>query len=258
MPALPGLFLVDSFRTTVRYTELANTLVKNISDGQFVIGDQLPSEVALADQYKVSRTTVRAALDIIEGIGLVTRRRRAGTVVRSTTPSETYSKSLNTIEDLVNYASHTDREVLDIDDVVADDHLARALECKAGARWLRIRMLRTERDGNRTPLCWTEAYVEPIVGKKIAPLVPNGPGLLCQIIEKELGITVSDLKQTLGATTIPDVMANKLLSSPGTPGLQITRTYLDRAQKAFLITVNTYPGDKFRFTFWMRRQSQAL
>ena len=35
----------------------------------------------------------------------------------------------------------------------------------------------------------TEAYLDPIVGKKIAPLVPNGPGLLCQIIEKELGIT---------------------------------------------------------------------
>jgi DNA-binding GntR family transcriptional regulator len=239
----------------VRYTELANTLVKNITDGQFVIGDQLPSEVALADQYKVSRTTVRAALDIIEGIGLVTRRRRAGTVVRSTTPSETYSKSLNTIEDLVNYASHTNREVLDISDVVADEHLARTLECKPGASWLRVCMLRTEKDGNRTPLCWTEAYLDPVVGKKIAPLVPDGPGLLCQIIEKELGITVSDLKQTLGATTMTDEMASRLLTGPGTPGLQITRTYLDRAQKAFLVTVNTYPGDKFRFTFWMHRTS---
>jgi DNA-binding GntR family transcriptional regulator len=242
----------------VRYTELANTLVKNITDGLFVVGDQLPSEVALADQYKVSRTTVRAALDIIEGIGLVTRRRRAGTVVRSTTPSDTYSRSLNTIEELVDYASHTDREVLDISDVVADEQLAHALECKPGTSWLRICMLRTEKDDKRTPLCWTEAYLNPVVGKQIAPLVPNGPGLLCQIIEKELGITVSDLKQTLGATMINEEMAAKLLTDPGTPGLQITRSYLDRAQKMFLITVNTYPGDKFRFTFWMHRKSQPL
>jgi GntR family transcriptional regulator len=240
----------------VRYTELANTLVKTITDGQFTIGDQLPSEVALADQYKVSRTTVRAALDIIEGIGLVTRRRRSGTVVRSITPSDTYSKSLSTIEDLVNYASHTDREVLDIRDVVADEQLARALECKPGTSWLRIGMLRTEKDENRTPLCWTDAYLNPMVGKQVAPLVPNGPGLLCHIIEKELGITVSDLKQTLSATTITDEMAAKLLTDPGTPGLQITRSYLDRAQKMFLVTVNTYPGDKFRFTFWMHRKSQ--
>jgi DNA-binding GntR family transcriptional regulator len=241
----------------VRYTELANTLVKRIAEGQFRVGDQLPSEVALANQYQVSRTTVRAALDIIEGLGMVTRRRRSGTVVRSTTPSDTYSKSLTTIDELVNYASHTDREVFEISNVVADEHLASALECKPGATWLRISMLRTEKDEARTPLCWTEAYLDPVIGKRIAPLVPDGPGLLCNIIEKEVGITVSDIKQTLSATTIREEMATRLLAVSGTPGLQITRLYLDRAQKAFLITVNTYPGNKFRFTFWMHRTSQS-
>ena len=118
-------------------------------------------------------------------------------------------------------------------------------------------MLRTEKDEAHTPLCWTEAYLDPIVGKRIAALVPNGPGLLCHIIEKEVGITVSDIKQTLSATTINDEMAGRLLAAPGTPGLQITRLYLDQAQKTFLITANTYPGDKFRFTFWMHRTRQA-
>ncbi|QET04360.1 GntR family transcriptional regulator [Cupriavidus pauculus] len=250
MPGRPINIRTDG---TVRYTELANSLVKGITEGTFAIGQQLPSELALADQYDVSRTTVRAALDIVEGLGLITRRRRAGTIVCSKTTTNTYTKSVNTIEDLVNYASHTEREVLGVSNVVADEALAAALECKPGTRWMRIRMLRTEMDGDGTPLCWNDAYLEPKIGRRVAPLVPNGTGLLSQIIEQTVGVTVADIKQTIGATTIAGDMARRLLVDPGTAGLEITRTYLDDAKQAFLITVNTYPADKFRFTFWMHR-----
>jgi GntR family transcriptional regulator len=237
----------------VRYTELANTLVKNITEGQYGLGEKLPSEVELTGKYQVSRTTVRAALDIVERLGLITRRRRAGTVVCSATTSNSYSKSLHTIEDLVNYASHTEREVLGVTNVVADEQLANALECKPGTKWVRLRMLRTEKDQAHTPLCWNDAYLEPRIGKRVAPLVPNGPGLLCHIIEKEVGVAVSDIKQTIGATAVTGEMAKRLLVPSGTPGLEITRLYMDSAQKIFLITVNTYPADKFRFTFFMHR-----
>lgn len=237
----------------MRYTELANTLVKGISGGKFAVGERLPSELALAEQFEVSRTTVRAALDIVESLGLITRRRRAGTVVCANTATNTYTRSVNTIEDLVNYASHTEREVLSVTTVVADEQLAAALECKPGTKWLRIRMLRTEMDSDGTPLCWNDAFLEPKLGKRIVPLVRNGTGLLSQIIEQTVGVTVADIKQTIGATTITGDMARRLLVEPGVPGLEITRIYLDDAKKAFLITVNIYPADKFRFTFWMHR-----
>ena len=237
----------------MRYSELANTLVKHITDGRYAVGAQLPSELALAARHRVSRTTVRSALDIVEGLGLVSRRRRSGTVVTSTTARSDYSKSIHTIEDLVNYASHTEREVLGKSTLVADEILAAALECRPGTKWLRIRMLRTEKVAARTPLCWNDAYVEPGIGRKIAPLVPDGPGLLCHIIERECGIAVSDIKQTIGATAIMGDMAKHLLVAPGTPGLEITRLYQDRARRTYLITVNTYPADKFRFTFWLHR-----
>ena len=123
---------------------------------------------------------------------------------------------------------------------------------RIGKTWLRIRMLRTEMDSEGTPLCWNDAYLEPSIGKRVAPLVPNGTGLLSQIIEQTVGVTVADIKRTIGATTIGD-MARRLLVEPGVAGLEITRTYLDDARQPFLITVNTYPADKLRFTFWMHR-----
>ncbi|WP_180862906.1 UTRA domain-containing protein [Cupriavidus pauculus] len=72
-----------------------------------------------------------------------------------------------------------------------------------------------------------------------------------------MGVTVGDIKQTIGATTIRGDMARRLLVEPGVAGLKINRTYLDDAKKPLLITANTYPADKVRFTFWMHRAPKS-
>jgi len=237
----------------VRYTELANLLVKQITDGKYVVGDRLPSEVELGEQFQVSRTTVRSALNIVEGLGLISRKRRAGTVVQSTETSNSYTKSLHSIEDLVNYASYTERHILGIADIVADEHLAAALECKPGQHWLKVQMLRSEKNEPKVPICWTDAYLDPKEGHDIVHLIQDGTGLICNLIEKHSGRAVQDLKQQIGATSISEEMAPHLQAEAHTPGLEITRQYLDQAKQKFLITVSTYPADKFKFTFWMHR-----
>ncbi|MBW1248719.1 GntR family transcriptional regulator [Pseudomonas tolaasii] len=236
----------------MRYTELANILTKKITDGEVAIGEQLPSELALSHDYQVSRSTVRAALDIVQELGLVTRRRRAGTIVTAHTPPNSYTKSLHSIEDLVNYAAHTERHVIDTALVVADDTLAAALECKPGTKWLRVRMLRTE-IGSRDPLCWNEAYIEPAIGERVIDVIPNGTGLLCHIILDEIGIAVADIKQTIGAVIVEGETARQLCIADRTAGLQITRSYLDDGGRTYLVTINTYAAEKFRFSFWIHR-----
>jgi len=237
----------------VRYTELASTLVKQITEGPLRLGDQLPSELALAQAHGVSRTTIRSALNIVEGLGLISRKRRAGTVVVSKETSNHYTKSLHNIEDLVNYASYTERTIIDIADTVADERLAAALECKPGQPWLKIRMLRSEKTPQRTPVCWTEAYLDPKEGYPILGDIRNGSGLLCTLIEQRSGRAVLDIKQQIGATSLMPEIAPHLRAQAHTPSLEITRQYLDKAKQKFLITISTYPADKFKFTFWMHR-----
>lgn len=165
---------------------------------------------------------------------------------------------MHSIEDLVNYASHTERTIIDISTVVADKRLAAALECKPGEVWLKVCMLRTEKNAERVPVCWTDAYLDPKEGEAIRHLLQNGPGRLCNLIEKTTGRAVMDVKQQIGATSIPAEMAGLLSTEPYTPGLEITRQYLDRAKRKFLITISTYPADKFKYTFWMHRQAAEL
>ncbi|SKA14284.1 Transcriptional regulators [Marinactinospora thermotolerans DSM 45154] len=64
------------------YTRIAETLRRRIADGDLPPGSALPSEAALGQEFRVSRTTVRRALATLEGDGLVTTLPGTGRVVR--------------------------------------------------------------------------------------------------------------------------------------------------------------------------------
>jgi GntR family transcriptional repressor for pyruvate dehydrogenase complex len=53
------------------YRELAERLIHDISDGQYLVGERLPGERELALQYGVSRGTVREAIIVLEVLGIV-------------------------------------------------------------------------------------------------------------------------------------------------------------------------------------------
>src|SRR5262249_27579547 len=108
-----------------RYATLAKQIVSDISSGRLAVGSQLPSEVELASQYEVSRATVRSALDVVEELGLISRKRRAGTRVESATPTRDYTGSVMTVGELVQYAIETERHVSHIEEIVCDTALAR-------------------------------------------------------------------------------------------------------------------------------------
>src|ERR1700677_427422 len=61
-----------------RYAELAQQMIREIGAGKFAIGTALPSELELSAQYGVSRSTVRSALQVVQDLGLISRRKRAG------------------------------------------------------------------------------------------------------------------------------------------------------------------------------------
>ena len=64
-----------------RHQQISENMMATISSGVWNLGDQLPSEQALAEEYGVSRFTVRSALDDLQKRGMISRRRRFGTIV---------------------------------------------------------------------------------------------------------------------------------------------------------------------------------
>ncbi|WP_369169450.1 GntR family transcriptional regulator [Streptomyces sp. R28] len=65
-----------------RHHEIADDLRHQITTGDIKPGDRLPSEAGLADRYKVSTVTLRRALAVLQGEGLVEKIHGKGNFVR--------------------------------------------------------------------------------------------------------------------------------------------------------------------------------
>ena len=72
-PVLPGAYLSD---------QVADVMAAKIRAGRLAVGDKLPTEAALVDQFSVSRTVVREALSRLKSLGLVESRQGSGVFVK--------------------------------------------------------------------------------------------------------------------------------------------------------------------------------
>jgi GntR family transcriptional regulator len=61
------------------YQQVRALLLNQIANGEYRVGDRIPTEMALAEQFKTSRITVRQALDSLAQEGLLVRKQRTGT-----------------------------------------------------------------------------------------------------------------------------------------------------------------------------------
>src|ERR1700729_2184975 len=73
--------MADAQPTDHRYLQVARALRKEIVDGVYPVGSQLPTEHQLCERFSVSRYTVREALRRLGDDNLVASRPRAGTLV---------------------------------------------------------------------------------------------------------------------------------------------------------------------------------
>ncbi len=71
---------------TKRYQRIARSITTAIAEGVYLPGDKLPSERQLAEDFGVSRPTVRDAMIALEFQGVVEARDRSGFYVNMTAP----------------------------------------------------------------------------------------------------------------------------------------------------------------------------
>jgi len=104
-------------------------------------GKRLPSEPDLAKQLGVSRATLREAMRMFEGQGLIRRRQGSGTFVVGRVP--VMDAGLELLESLETMAKRLGLEVsvsdLQVEQVLADAELAESLSVEQGAKLTRIR-----------------------------------------------------------------------------------------------------------------------
>lgn len=239
------------------YAQVARDISEGIASGRFPVGSQLPTEAELCEHYGASRHTVRSAMRELQELGLVSRKKKAGTRVEATPTSSSYRTSIGSIEELSQFGSDHVRVVREVKDVVIDRDLAKIFGRPAGTDWLRFSIVRVSSLTDDTPIVWTDTYVEATYSD-LRDIIRDHPGvLLSTLIESHYGRRVAEVRQTIQPTTVPASMAEALRVKPGTLALKIIRQYLDVAGEAFEVSISIHPADRFTFSMRLTRERAA-
>ncbi len=233
------------------YRRLLQLLKREIVNGVYPVGTQLPTEEALGRRFSVSRHTVREALRQMRDDGLVVSRRGAGTTVARSGAPARYVHAIGSIEELVSYAKETRYEVENSSQVVSDAALAERLGCTEGERWLRIDGLRYA-PGQTAPICWTEVFVRAEFSG-ITRVLTRRTGPIYAWIEDLYGEQIAEIGQVLRARPIPADIAPRLGVEPASPGIEVRRAYRLSSGPIAEIAFSLHPAERFTYSMTMRR-----
>ncbi|SAK71509.1 GntR family transcriptional regulator [Caballeronia hypogeia] len=241
--------------TRPHFAEIARELTEAIASGRYPVGTVLPTELELRDHYRTSRHTVRAALHELQQLGLVSRRKNAGTRVESSRPRNEFRPTLASVDDLAQFGAEHLRLVQSTEVVVADGDLARTLQCAEGERWLRISSLRIDGGNARTPVGWTDVYIAPDYAD-VADIAREQPDrLISDLIEERYGHSIAEIQQGIQAVLVSDEMAKRLRVEQGTAALEIVRRYLDASGKSFEVSISIHPAERFSVAMRLKRSN---
>ena len=232
-----------------RYLQVARALRKDIVDGVYPVGSQLPTEHELCQRFSVSRYTVREALRRLRDDNLVSSRPRAGTLVVPRTSSDSYD--VMSINDLVAFAIDARFAIQSIAMVTIDGVLATRTGLGDGEKWLAVRGFRQTEDGDY-PLCWTEYYINRAFAA-VGRLLQRHSGPIFPLIEDLFGLRIVEVHQEIAAVLISPTLAAGLKIEAGTPALEVHRTYTTSDGEVAQLTINTHPASRFRHSMTMRR-----
>jgi GntR family transcriptional regulator len=253
----------DKTQAMPRYADIADRLTQRIAQGDYAVGETLPTEIELAEHFAASRQTVRAALDVVQKLGLITRRKNAGTVVKAASAHTNYMQSLATVDDLVQFAQVHRRILQSTQSIVADKTLAAELGCAPGERWLRLsslrvaqpKLMRSSPKTESAPVSWTDVYIDPRYTSLVQQVKKHPEMLISDLIEKKYGRSIFQIEQVVMACSVPAELAEPLQARAGSSALKVLRRYRDAAGLMPEISVSIHPEKRFQVACVLTRQS---
>jgi DNA-binding GntR family transcriptional regulator len=237
----PSLFTdLDRSGPLPLYYQLASRIEAAIADGSIAPGSRIENEVALAQRLRLSRPTIRRAIQELVDKGLLVRRRGIGTqVVHGKVTRNLALTSL--YEDLSRTHQHPSTALLLYEVIGAEAKIAEHLNVGAGEPVLHLRRLRNA-DG--VPVSILENFLpEPFVDISSDDLEDRG---LYQILRNR-GVAMRIAQQNIGARNA-NAEEGKLLDIPRNSALlTMERTVYDNAGRAIEFGHHSYRPDLYSF-----------
>jgi GntR family transcriptional regulator len=206
------------------YHQLKDLITEKIEGGEWSPGHQLPTELDLAREFGVSRTTVRQAMYLLENEGLVERFQGKGTFVGRPKIAQNLA-SMGTIgRDLLRPSVASNLQLVHLKTMVAPHGVAAQLKLD---REERVHELRRTLVVNGEPLflvtVWLPESRFPDFEKRFTSEVT-----MRQLLREAFGVVAIRQHKEVEVTILNEEEAELLHANPGAPALQIS--YLSRSR----------------------------
>lgn len=237
-----------------RYMQVADALAARIAAGDQSVGDFLPTEVELCEEFAVSRHTVREALRQLIDAGLVKRRQGSGSQVVATAPHQAYVHEMRSLAGLFQYAADTRFRIDRIGVSVHAD--APSLDGRETEPWLVVEGLRLD-PAKSAPICVSTVYIDRAFAE-IADELKHHHGAIYPMIEARFGVEVADVEQEISALPMPADAGRALGVSRKAWAVRVVRRYRDASGRLMLASVNFHPADRFSYSMHLRREGRGF
>jgi DNA-binding GntR family transcriptional regulator len=231
---------VDRNSPVPLYFQVAQHLEHLIESGELAPGTRLENEIDLADRLRLSRPTMRRAIEYLVGKGLLVRRRGVGTqVVHTKVQRQVELTSL--YEDLAKARRDPHTRVLSFATEPAPDALALELGIPEGTA---VYVFERLRYADAEPLAIMRNHL-PADLLRLAPEDLEEQGLYHLL--RANGVDLRIAKQSIGARAATAAEARALGETKGAPLLTMVRSAYDDQGRAVEHGDHIYRASRYSF-----------
>ncbi|MGC4962030.1 GntR family transcriptional regulator [Gordonia sp. DT218] len=221
------------------YHQLAQAIEAAIVGGDLTPGDRLENELDMASRLKLSRPTIRQAIQELVDKGVVVRKRGVGTQVVQN-PVHRSVELTSLYDDLTTAGMHPTTQLLEYRIGVPDDELRTELGMAVGAEAVTVKRLRS---AGGDPLALMINHLPADICPPAGELENGGlyKGL------RGRGVHIRLARQRIGAKAADADEAALLGDEVGAPLLTMQRTAFDDAGRVVEVGRHAYRADRYFF-----------
>jgi GntR family transcriptional regulator len=233
------------------YAQIESVLSSEFADGTLPAGVQIPTEDQLIARFKMSRITVRRAVQNLVNRGLVEIRRGRGTFVTQPRITQGLTELTGFVEDMQALGRRASARLIDKRIVNASEIVARQLSLMRGRKVVRLQRVRL---ADNLPVSFDETYLPLEIGKKIITNdLEKEP--VFSLLEQKYKIPLLEAEYRLEAVAAEADVAEALEITQGSPIFRIERTSYTTGGTPIDYERLHYRGDLVRFVTRLSRST---
>lgn len=237
-----------------KFKRIANELELEIRSGRLDVGALLPTEAELVAMHGVSRYTARMALEELERLGFIHRRRGTRSMVGTAEPNDRFIMALPALGSEVQHVPSR-LHVQSRRRVRLTRSRARLVGVTERGVWVRASGVRTA-IGSGASICCATIWLRPELEKLLERDLPiEGP--LHLELQSRLGLRIEYIEVEVSAGTLTARERQALGIDRPEACLRVSRHYLDGQRRALMVEHDSQVAERLRYRLVFARESAA-